>query len=270
MRGEVLVAIMNNRLDFGIAADRHWYRVPVDKQEKWLANRWPPRWLAFYQTKVFGAEAHAVHWYAAVNEIRKVSREELFPGQPHDKKSRRLYYQLCLGSLERLPRPIPSRRLRRVVFIPTTSEKLFNATEINDLYDDSALEDCLWTKLRDLKVAAERQEYVTVKKRNYALDFAIYCAEGKLDIETDGDFWHANPERAPEDNIRDNDLASVGWTILRFNDRQIQEGMQEYCVPKIAKTINRLGGLKETDFIVRKIDLNTPSGMQQLTLFDNL
>ena len=28
-RGEVLVAIMNNPLDFAIARDQHWYRIPV-------------------------------------------------------------------------------------------------------------------------------------------------------------------------------------------------------------------------------------------------
>jgi len=28
-RGEVLVAIMNNLLDFAIVRDQHWYRIPV-------------------------------------------------------------------------------------------------------------------------------------------------------------------------------------------------------------------------------------------------
>ena len=49
--GEVLVAIMNNPLDFAIAQDRHWYRVPVSSAEKWLKGQWPPQWLAFYQTQ---------------------------------------------------------------------------------------------------------------------------------------------------------------------------------------------------------------------------
>jgi hypothetical protein len=29
-RGEVLVAILNNVLDFKIARDKHWYRIPKD------------------------------------------------------------------------------------------------------------------------------------------------------------------------------------------------------------------------------------------------
>ncbi len=35
-----------------------------------------------------------------------------------------------------------------------------------------------------------------------ALDFAIDCARGRIDVETDGDTWHANSERAALDNRR--------------------------------------------------------------------
>jgi hypothetical protein len=50
-RGEVLVAIMNNLLDFDIAQNQHWYRVPITSAEKWLRDRWPPQWLAFLPDK---------------------------------------------------------------------------------------------------------------------------------------------------------------------------------------------------------------------------
>ena len=56
-RGEVLVAIINSKRDFAIRQDEHWYRIPVDTAPR----RWPPRWLAFYQTKVFGDERGAVN-----------------------------------------------------------------------------------------------------------------------------------------------------------------------------------------------------------------
>ncbi|MEK7730166.1 MAG: hypothetical protein AAB354_17290 [candidate division KSB1 bacterium] len=46
-RGEVLIALMNQPRDLVIAQEQHWYRIPVDKAPK----RWPPKWLAFYQTK---------------------------------------------------------------------------------------------------------------------------------------------------------------------------------------------------------------------------
>ena len=270
-RGEVLVAIINNHLDFAIAREKHWYRIPVSSKEKWLKDRWPPKWLALYQTKKFGEEAHAINYYAKVREIRQVYRWQLFPDLPRNAQSNRQYYQLFFEPLRHLPAPIFSRRRRRVVFIPTTREKFINATEINDLYDESSLEDRLWAALKPLQIQAERQEWVPIKDHNYFLDFAIYCASGRIDVETDGDEWHATPEKAALDNLRDNDLESAGWQRLRFTTRQIEEQMVEYCIPKIAETIKTLGGAEEVGkFMPRKIDLNAPDGAYQLGLFDNL
>ena len=49
-RGEVLVAIVNKKLDFAILREQLWYRIPVSSVEKWIKERWSPKWLAFYQT----------------------------------------------------------------------------------------------------------------------------------------------------------------------------------------------------------------------------
>jgi len=267
-RGEVLVAIMNNPLDLAIARDQHWYRIPVHSVKKWLRDRWPPQWLAFYQTKIFGDEAYAVNYYARVLDIRQVFRWQLFPNEPRDEKGWRRYYQLLLSPLQRLPQPIFSRRWRRIIFIPTTWQKFMNAVEINDLYDESPLEDRLWAEFKRLRISAERQEFVQVKRRTYALDFAIYCAAGKIDVETDGDTWHADPERIPLDNLRDNDLETTGWRILRFNTHHIQERMAEYCLPTIVENINSLGGVDEGRLVPRRISTDGPGGWRQLILFD--
>ena len=270
-RGEVLVAILNNLLDFAVARDQHWYRIPVGSVHKWLKDRWPPRWLAFYQTKVFGSEAFAVNYYARVLGVRQVYRWQLFPDQPRDEKGRRRYYQLILEPLQRLPKPILSRRRRRIVFIPTTWQKFSSAVEINDLYDESPLEDRLWAELKRLQISAERQEFVPVKDRSYALDFAIYCTSGKIDVETDGDTWHADPERIPLDNLRDNDLETTGWRVLRFNTTHIRERMAEYCLPTIVENINRLDGVdEEARLVPRRINLDGPDGAYQLGLFDDI
>jgi len=132
------------------------------------------------------------------------------------------------------------------------------------------LEDRLWAKLKQLEIQAERQERVEVNNRNYMLDFNIYCTKGKIDVETDGDTYHANPEKSAKDNLRNNDLEAAGWKVLRFTTAQIREQMTEYCVPNIAETINYLGGLDEGGFISRRIDLNAPYGSRQLGLFDDL
>jgi len=266
-RGQVLVAIINNLLDFDIVQERLWYRIPISSADKWLKDRWPPQWLAFYQTKVFGAEAFSVNYYGRVVDIRQVCRRDLFPDPPYGENSGREYHQIFFDRLRRLHTPITSRRWRRIVFIPTTWRKFVAAAEINDLFDESPLEDLLWEEFKRLGIQAERQEFVEVGQRSYSLDFAIYCAKGKLAVETDGDTWHANPEKAAEDNVRENDLTSTGWKSLRFSTRQIKEEMAEYCVPSVVKTVNSMGGVDEGGILPKKVDLNA-DGRRQLGLFD--
>jgi len=85
-RGEVLIAIINDKRDFAIVQSQNWYRIPISSAKKWLKGRWPPRWLAFYQTKVFGDEAYSVNYYAQVLDIQKMRRWQLFPNEPPGKK----------------------------------------------------------------------------------------------------------------------------------------------------------------------------------------
>jgi very-short-patch-repair endonuclease len=268
-RGQVLVAIMNELHDLDIAREKHWYRIPVPSVERFLKERWAPEWLAFYQTKEFGDEGYAVNYFARVLDICEVTRRELFPDETEGKKAGRKYYQLMLAPLEKLTQPILSRRWRRIVFIPTTLEKFAHAVEINDLFDDSPLEDRLWAVLKLLGIRAERQEFVNIQEQLYALDFAIYCKEGNLNVETDGDTWHTKPERIPLDNRRDNDLETAGWKLLRFNTKHIHEQMAEYCVPTIQENIKRLGGLTDQAAITPTVDSGTPLDWHQLMLFDS-
>src|SRR5258706_169907 len=118
-RGEALVAILNNLADMRILRERLWYRIPVESAPK----RWPPKWLGFYQTKVFRNEAFSVRYFGKVREIRRVRRKELFPEEFPNIKSEREYYQVFLERLEQRESPIVSYRMRRIVFIPTTWRK---------------------------------------------------------------------------------------------------------------------------------------------------
>lgn len=265
MADEVLVALLPNRRDLTIAWDEHWYRVPVASARKWLAERWPPQWLAFYQPRVFREDAFAIRYYARVREVRTRQRCELFPDEPRTRRSTDAYYQLLLGPIQTLAYPIYSRRWRRIVFISTTWEKFVSAAEINDLYDGSPLEDRLWAELKRFRIPAERQEFVRIGGQQYALDFAIHCAGGSIDVETDGDTWHATPARAAEDNLRDNALESKGWRVLRFSTRQVEEDGAGYCLRTIAETINTLGGIDEGRAVPRNVSIAPGS---QLGLFD--
>lgn len=133
-RGEVLVAIVNSVRDMEIARDDHWYRIPVETVEQRLSRYWAPQWLAFYQPKVFGSEAFAIHYYAQVVRIQQVYRWQLFPNEAENPKTHKQYYKLTLTDLEELPQPIVSRQQRRISFIPTNLVKLTTALDVQELY----------------------------------------------------------------------------------------------------------------------------------------
>ena len=164
MKEDVLIAIINNQKDFRILCEQSWYRIPIDSVEKLLKRHWPPRWVAFYQTNIFNDEAYSVRYYAEVRNICKVYRHDLFPDEPSNSKKNKIYYQLLLEPLQTLPQPIFSRRWRRILFISSTLEKFKGALEINDLYNESPLEDRLWAEFKRLQINAERQELVMVNK----------------------------------------------------------------------------------------------------------
>lgn len=142
------------------------------------------------------------------------------------------------------------------------------ADQINDLFDDSPLEDLLWRELKRLNIPAERQWEVKTETFYYQLDFAFFCNVGNLDVETDGDTWHLQRDRVELDNRRNNDLESLGWHVLRFNTHAISEQRTEYCIPRIQETINRLGGLRSDGLVPRKFYSNE-GGAQQLSLFES-
>src|SRR5437867_10047002 len=107
-RGEALVAILRTQQDFAIAREQGWYRIPVESAQRILRDRWPPEWLAFYQTKTFGGQAYAVNYTSRITDIDTMQRGELFPDDHDDERRDRLYYRISFNRLEPLPAPIPS------------------------------------------------------------------------------------------------------------------------------------------------------------------
>jgi very-short-patch-repair endonuclease len=209
-RGETpaLVGIVNRRKDWLLLETQHWYRIP----RRSFAEGLPAiRYLAFYQTKAFGDEKWSVNCCAEVKRISTVKRIELLPEEPNHRRANEPYYRIQVGELLRLPRPIPSRRWRRIVFIPTSLERLLVAQEINDLFRTSPIEDRLYSELKDARLPAERQLYVREPATGYMLDLALFCRDGPLDVECDGEAYHSGEERAQADRERDNALTADGW-----------------------------------------------------------
>ena len=68
----------------------------------------------------------------------------------------------------------------------------------------------------------------------YPLDFAL--PHLKIGIEADGETFHSSPKQIAHDKQRDMKLSSVGWTIMRFTDSEIEDRL-ERVLSTILKTI---------------------------------
>jgi len=258
----VLVAILNNVRDFRIARDQHWYRIPA-KSALRLTH---PRILAFYQTKIFDADRWSIRWYSEVRRVERLTRRELLPEQPDHPRAADEYYCLRLGPLQRREQPIPSRALRRVTFIPTVWCKFQQAEEINDLWDESPLEDTVWSSFKREGVMAERQFVISEAKTTYILDFAIACDRGQLDIECDGDTWHLQPDSVRYDKRRGNWLESHGWKVMRFDSQEINNEMSK-CLTQVKLAIKNMGGMKRRGTIPRIFRAESGDYPEQLELW---
>lgn len=61
--------------------------------------------------------------------------------------------------------------------------------------------------------------------KSFTMDFALPSL--KIDIEADGEVWHSSEEQENSDTERDYLLAQRGWTILRFDDKSIEDSPQQ-------------------------------------------
>jgi hypothetical protein len=129
-RARVLVAVITRPRDLTIVREQQWYRIPHTRAPRRLAADY----LALYQTGAFGAEGHAVRYYAPIVRYRLVTRRELLPDEPDHPRAAERYYRLDLGPLAMLPLPVPAARLRRITFIATTFGQLCRATDVRELW----------------------------------------------------------------------------------------------------------------------------------------
>ena len=245
----VLVAVMNDRRDFEIARHEGWYRIPLKRAPR----RVGADYLAFYQTKAFDDEKWAVNYYAPTRRYRPVTRAELLPEEADHPRAAERYYKVEIGPLQRLPHSIPSKRLRRITFIPTTLEHLLKAEEINDLWDRGSREDRLWEAFKREGLEAERQYEVVegmVHHRNseqwnseqLVVDFAIFCQEGQVAVICEGEPAGEGLRVIRERQVSDYDLAALGWTVLRFDREQLSRDVPG-CLAAVREAVSRCGGL---------------------------
>jgi hypothetical protein len=210
----VLVAVVNHPDDLLRAQREAWYRIP-------LAHA-PPRmgadFIAFYQTAAFPPEERwAVRWVAPVQGYRLTTRRELLPEQGDHPRADHRYYRVDIGPLWPLPRPIQSRRLRRITFIRTDIEHLLLAREINDLWIHTPAQERLWQALRHAGLADQAEhEYPLVDDElttPHTADFAVFTEDERVAVIIVDD------RRELDDCIRervtlDYPLARGGWRAV--------------------------------------------------------
>lgn len=148
----VLVAIFKEPRDLEIARDRHWYRIPVKRLP---ARAVEAPVLAFYQTRAFGEERWAIRYYALVRHWAQVRRVDLLPEEPEHPRAQEPYYQVWLGPLHALPRPIVSRHWRRITFIVTHWQRLHEVEAVEELLHGTVWDEYLWKAMRSLGYLAE-------------------------------------------------------------------------------------------------------------------
>ena len=234
---------MPNLKDWNIAHENLWYRIPLEKAPKIIREK-NTSYIAFYFPSVFGEKKkwRVIH-YAKVESIVQVSRKELFPMETLNSKSDLLYYRINFQAIQTLPQPFISRRGHRIVFVSTTEEKFFcGETDFNILFKSSPLEKQMenFIKKMDIEYEKEWREYVDYKKFYY-LDFAIWCKDGNINIECDGDSYHMQKEEVHNDKTRNNQLESYGWSVLRFTTKHFSED-KVHIEKTIYQTVKELGG----------------------------
>ena len=234
---------MNNRRDFEIAR-KGWYRIPVKHAPPSATEAVV---LAFYFTKAFpeGERWHVVY-YAPVLRYRIVRRRELLPEEADHPRADEQYYKVEIGPLERLPRPIPSRRLRRITFIPTTLDRLLSAQEINDLWLGDAVEERLWRAFQKNGIIAERRcRLWEDREGEEEIDLALFCRQGKIAVLcAGGGPLEGVPVVRERPLASEYDLTAAGWMVLSFTAQQVTESLPD-CLAAVREAIARLGGLVE-------------------------
>jgi very-short-patch-repair endonuclease len=241
---DVLIAIMNDKKDWAILHDQLWYRIPEDKAPN-IVKMNELKILAFYHTSKFNDD---LKWkilkYGVVKSIEIVSRQDLFPDEPADisNKAERRYYKIQLEKLETFDEPIVSARGHRLTFVTTSSQRFMQYKELNYLFNSSKLEDDLFKHFLQHNISAERQWWIHApNKKNYFLDFAIFCKDRNINVECDGNAYHNEPDQVHYDKTRNNDLESMGWSVLRYTTKHLTE-LKAESMKNLYATIKQNGG----------------------------
>jgi hypothetical protein len=230
-RRTVLVAVVNNRVDFARARDEGWYRIP----QRRAPRRIGADYLALYQTGAFKGDAEAQHvaYYAPTRRYRLMTRAEMMPEEAGHPRADDYYFRVDLGELIRLPRPVPAHRMRRVTFIHTTLDRLFSADDVLDLFYQEDPFDRLWHALREAGLRPLPNRIIMGEP----MDITLRARGGYLGIRCGEDGRTAEAATLPE-----------RWETLHLAPTAIERNLDD-CLRRVARALLELGGsdLRQTE-----------------------
>jgi very-short-patch-repair endonuclease len=253
IKNDVLIALIKEPRDFYLLETELWYRIPVKNAPKNVKNG-EVKIIAFYIGKKITKELPIIRYYGPIISITQVKRKALLPNEtPPLKSPDLLYYKIQIEKLIGLERPILNLCPRRILFVPTTQFK-FNFVikqkqpDFNLLFNDSPLEDKLYEAFLSHNIRSHRQYFLTTKTGNYHLDFALFCKEGKINVECDGDTYHDKKEQVHYDKKRNNNIEVEGWSVLRYTTKEIVDGLED-VVHQVQEKAEKYGGYEKLDDI---------------------
>jgi very-short-patch-repair endonuclease len=225
-RRTVLVAVLNNGEDLRRAASEGWYRIP----QRTAPRRIGADYLAFYQTGAFKDqdEAQTVTYYAPTRRYRLLTRREILPAEPNHPRADEYYFRIELGPLQRLERPVPAAKFRRVTFIHTTLERLLTAQDVVELFRQDDPFESLWSALREHRLRPLKNRLVG----DQPMDITLRARGGYLGIRC------VEESATQEVRLR---LQQDRWEVLSLSTRQITQDLNG-CLRRIGAALIELGG----------------------------
>jgi very-short-patch-repair endonuclease len=140
---------------------------------------------------------------------------------------------------ELIPRPGWLINSLVYIFIPMKNQNLINRKSLKSFRSSlrnrsTSAEAALWEMLKSRKLEGRkfRRQYSI---GNFIVDFC--CPSEKLIIELDGNH-HGEYHKIQKDEIRDTYLESLGFTVIRFENRFVFQE-PEYLKSEIIRVINR-------------------------------
>jgi hypothetical protein len=234
-----LVVVVNRPDDLSRAMQERWYRIPLNR----APSRVAAEYLAFYQTGAFAPEERfVVRWMAPVRGYFLATRRELIPEEPEHARADEQYFKVLLDEAILLPHPIPSRRLRRITFIPTTLSRLRQAEEINDLWIRSSAQERLWEALKQAGLDGESQYPLQDDLPGHVAEFALFCRSGRIAVII-AETPRVEGQLVEGREIVADYLAHSGrWRLIRIGAHEIEQDPTG-CVRRLAACVEEMGGL---------------------------